>query len=336
MKSIAMQSSVSAMPVTFQNGESVAVNGSPPVMVQRHAIDLTRSRIADYLELTKPRIAVLVLFTVATGALAAGGWGVDIVIFGHALVGTALVAAGASVLNQWLERDRDALMKRTESRPLPAGRVHPAEALAFGVGLGMVGIAYLALNLHHPWAALVATITFVSYVAIYTPLKSKTPLNTLVGAVPGALPPVIGWVAIRGSLEWPAFGLFFIVFLWQIPHFLAIAWLYRDDYQRAGFRMLPAVDKCGRQTGCYMVSYCLVLIPASLMLVVSLSAGPVYWFGAMVLGVGFLRSAYQFALDCSEELARRALRTSLIYLPGILLLLLLDGLSSPIARAIAP
>ena len=225
---------------------------------------LVRSRIADYLELTKPRLTVLVLFTVAASFLLASNWNVDLAVLLHTLFGTALVAAGASALNHYLERDCDALMKRTESRPLPGGRLQPIEALLFGVILGSAGIAYLAAGARAAWAAVVAASAFASYAFVYTPLKRKTALNTVVGAVSGALPPVIGWVAVRCSIGLEALSLFLIVFLWQLPHFLAIAWIYREDYERGGFRMLPIVDRTGQLTWCCMVICCLALIPVSL------------------------------------------------------------------------
>jgi protoheme IX farnesyltransferase len=287
---------------------------------------LPRTRFADYLELTKPRIAVLVLFTVATGAMLAGGGAVHLPALLHTLFGTALVAAGASALNQLLERQSDALMRRTENRPLPAGRLHPLEVFVFGCGLGLAGAAYLAVTLQRPLAAGVAAITFLSYVWIYTPLKRRTPLNTLVGAVPGALPPVIGWTAVRGSLDPEVMALFFIIFLWQVPHFLAIAWIYRDDYARARLRMLPVMDRDGTRTGRHMLTYCLALLPASLAPTLFGGAGAVYLTGAILLGLGFLASAVGFARARSNSQARRVLRASLVYLPALLALLVLDGL----------
>jgi heme o synthase len=281
-------------------------------------------RAADYLALTKPRVSVLVLFTVAAGALYAGGGDVSPAVLFHAVFGTALVAGGASALNQWLERHSDARMRRTRNRPLPAGRLQPAEVLALGTLLGVAGTAYLALTLSRPWSALVAALTFALYVGAYTPLKSRTPLNTLVGAVPGALPPVIGWCAVRGGVGLEAFTLFVILFLWQVPHFLAIAWIYRDEYARAGLCMLPGLDPGGAQTGRHVVSYCLALIPASLAPVVLGSAGVAYLGGALLLGLGFLGSGLRFRRRRSAEQARRVLRASLLYLPGLLALLLLD------------
>jgi protoheme IX farnesyltransferase len=275
-------------------------------------------------------VAVLVLFTVAGGALLAGGRQVPLLVLLHTVLGTALVAAGASALNQWLERDSDGRMRRTENRPLPAGRLQPLEVLLFGSLLGLGGVSYLALTLTQPWAALVAALTFALYVGVYTPLKTRTPLNTLVGAVPGALPPVIGWCAVRGEVTLEAVSLFLILFLWQVPHFLAIAWIYRDEYARAGLCMLPVVDRDGRLTGQNMVSYCLVLIPASFGPALSGAAGPAYFGGALLLGLGFLASALGFRRAHSPRRARLVLRASLLYLPGLFALLLLDRLvSSP-------
>jgi protoheme IX farnesyltransferase len=293
--------------------------------VLAEAVPVARPRVADYVELTKPRIAVLVLFTVAAGVLLASGGKLDVWLLVNAVGGTALVAAGASALNQWLERFSDARMQRTENRPLPSGRLQPVEALVFGLLLGVAGTAYLALSLPRPWAALLAAVTFVGYVFVYTPLKSRTTLNTLVGAVPGALPPVIGWVAVRGEITGEAVALFLILFLWQVPHFLAIAWIYREDYGRAGLKMLPVVDPSGLMTGWRMVAYCLVLVAASLLPVTLGAAHGVYLAGAVLLGLSFLASAVWFVRDRSLRSARRVLRASLLYLPGLLLLLLLDG-----------
>jgi protoheme IX farnesyltransferase len=284
-----------------------------------------RARAADYLALAKPRVAALVLFTVAAGAFLAAGKSVDLLLLLHAVLGTALVAAGASALNQWLERDRDARMRRTENRPLPAGRLQPLEVFLFGAGLGAAGVLYLALALPRPAAALVAAATFALYVGVYTPLKARTPLNTLVGAVPGALPPVIGWAAVRGDVGGEAVSLFLILFLWQVPHFLAIAWIYRDEYARAGLRMLPGEDPDGRRTGQNMVTYCLALIPASLAPALQGAAGPLYAAGAVALGLGFLARAAAFRRAHSPARARRVLRASLLYLPGLFALLVFDA-----------
>lgn len=297
---------------------------------------LPRSRTADYLELVKPRVAVLVLFTVAAGALLAARGVSDVAALVHVLCGTALVIAGASALNQWLERHSDARMQRTENRPLPAGRLQPGEVFALGAALGGGGVTYLALALPQPLAAAVAAVALVTYVFLYTPLKHKTTLNTLVGAIPGALPPVIGWTAMRGALGPEIVALFFIVFLWQVPHFLAIAWIYREDYAQAGMRMLPVVDRLGVLTGRQMVNYCLALIPASLAPAVLGLGGPLYAGGAILLGLFFLSRALGFRQSTSVDQARRVLRASLVYLPALFALLLLDGLSALSALAFWP
>lgn len=293
------------------------------VSLSPEPVVLSPSRVLDYLALTKPRVAVLVLFTVAAGALLAGGRQVPLLVTLHAVLGTALVAGGASALNQWIERHRDGRMRRTENRPLPAGRLLPVEVLVFGLLLGAVGICYLALALPTPWAAVAAAFTFACYVGIYTPLKPRTPLNTLVGAVPGAMPPVIGWLAVRGEMGLEAMALFAIVFLWQVPHFLAIAWIYRDQYARAGMCMLPVVDPKGTLTARHMVTYCLALLPVSL-IPVQFGAGGVYLAGALVLGLVFLATAAGFSRSRTLAKARLVLRTSLLYLPGLLVMLLLD------------
>jgi heme o synthase len=300
-----------------------AVEPVPAVAAPAPA-SLAPGRLADYLALTKPRVAVLVLFTVAAGVLLAAGRDVQLGVLLHTVFGTALVAAGASALNQWLERHSDARMRRTENRPLPAGRLTPVEVLGFGSLLGVAGVAYLALTLYRPCAALVAAFTFACYVGVYTPLKARTPLNTLVGAVPGALPPVIGWCAVRGAVTAEAVALFVILFLWQVPHFLAIAWIYRDEYARAGLRMLPAVDPDGRLTARHMVTYCLALLPASLGPVLLGEAGLVYVTGAVGLGLVFLASALGFRRRHSPRQARVVLRASLAYLPGLFALMLAD------------
>ncbi len=312
------------------------------VTICPEAPSLARARVADYLELTKPRVMVLVLFTVAVGAWLAPGGGFNVVLLLHTLLGTTLVAAGASALNQFIERQSDARMRRTENRPLPSGRLQPAEVLTFGISLGLGGVLYLALALPRAWAALVAAFTFVSYVLIYTPLKRRTVFNTLIGAVPGALPPVIGWTAMPDAVSLESASLekvgllFLVVFLWQIPHFLAIAWIYREDYARAGLKMLPVLDRQGIVTGRRMVAYCCILIPASLAPVALGLAGPVYFLGALLLGAGFLASAVEFLRRRSVAQARRVLRASLVFLPALLALLLLDGLSNPLVLALWP
>jgi protoheme IX farnesyltransferase len=293
--------------------------------VYAEAPSLGRSRVADYVMLTKPRLTIMVLFTVAAGALLAAAGSPDWVVVCHTVIGTALLAAGGSALNQFLERDSDGLMGRTENRPLPAGRLLPVEVLFLGAALGLAGVLYLALVVRQPLAALVAAFTILSYVFIYTPLKRKTTLNTLIGAVPGALPPLIGWSAVRGSFDLEIGTVFVVLFLWQIPHFLAIAWIYREDYGRAGLCMLPVVDRDGGMSGRQMVGYCLALLPASLMPLLLGRAGMLYLVGAIVLGAGFLGFAVAFWRVRSLARARGVLRASLIYLPALLALLVIDG-----------
>jgi protoheme IX farnesyltransferase len=212
-------------------------------------------------------------------------------------------------------------MRRTENRPLPAGRLATAEVVIFGFALAIAGLAYMAITMTHPLAAIITGVTFVSYVFLYTPLKSKTTLNTLIGAVPGALPPVIGWTAMTGTLDRTALVLFLIVFFWQIPHFLAIAWMYREDYARAGLKMLPVVDPEGTATSRQMLLYALALIPLSLLPTFVQGSSLMYAFGALGLGVFFLRSTWSFAALPTEARARKVLHASLIYLPAILALL---------------
>jgi heme o synthase len=286
---------------------------------------LTRARVADFVELTKPRIAVMALLTVAVGYLLAAAPAVNPAYLVHTLIGTALVAGGASAFNQLMERHSDAQMRRTANRPIPSGRLQPEEAFAFAASMSVVGIAYLAMALPHAGAAIVAAVTLASYVGIYTPLKQVTPLNTLVGAVPGALPPVIGWCAAGGSVDAGALALFLIVFLWQLPHFLAIAWIYRADYAAGGHRMLPLGDVPGRLTARTMLVTCLALIPVSVAPYMLGLAGPVFAAGSLLLGIWFLSASLGFVRRRSDRQARVVLRASLLYLPGVLALLVVDG-----------
>jgi protoheme IX farnesyltransferase len=285
------------------------------------ALPLVRPSLADWMELTKPRITSMVVFTALVGFVTASASSPWSPLLAAALVGTGLVAAGASVLNQVLERDTDALMLRTRARPLPAGRVAPAAARAFGAVLTAAGLAVL-LWLCGPLAAAVAFTTWASYLFLYTPLKRKTPLATLVGAVPGALPPVIGWAAARGQLDAGAFILFAILFLWQVPHFLAIAWLYRDDYARAGFPMLPVLDREGTFTSRQAVVHSLALLLVSLAPAVAGLAGPAYLAGAFLLGATLTVFALRLARARDLVAARALFLASVLYLPALSSLLL--------------
>jgi protoheme IX farnesyltransferase len=290
------------------------------------ALSAAWSRAAAYLSLTKPRLVLLVLVTVAVGfLLGARGSALHLrfATFAATLVGTALVAGGAGALNQWLERARDARMRRTANRALPSGRITASEAALFGGSLVLLGTGMLLVGAN-ALSAVLAFVTFLLYVFVYTPLKPWTSLNTVVGAVPGALPPLIGWGAATGRLGLEAWSLFLIVFLWQFPHFLAIAWIYRDDYQRAGFRMLTAGDSSGVRTSRQAVSYALALIPVGLLPAAIGLAGPIYFAGALVLGIVYLADAVRFWLEVSDLRARRMLWASFVYLPVVLILLLLN------------
>jgi protoheme IX farnesyltransferase len=281
------------------------------------------NRAALYISLTKPRLVLLVLVTVVVGFLLGARGSAHPTTLAATLIGTAMVAGGAGALNQFLERSRDGLMRRTANRALPSGRLAPAEALAFGASLAFLG-ALILLAAVNGLAAAVALFTLGLYVLVYTPLKPLTTLNTAVGAIPGALPPVIGWSAATGRLGVEAWSLFLIVFLWQFPHFLAIAWIHRADYERAGFRMITGRDPGGAITGCHAVCYALVLVPAGLLPAAVGLAGPIYFVGAFFLSLYYLASAVLFWRDVSDGRARRLLRASFLYLPAILLLLLFN------------
>jgi protoheme IX farnesyltransferase len=284
-----------------------------------------RVRVADFVELTKPRIAVLVLVTVAVAAFVAGWGPPDPLLLFNTLLGTTLVASSASALNQWLERESDALMARTADRPLPAGRLGSLEVLVFSAATIVAGLVYLAACVNLPTAAW-GFLTWLVYVWIYTPLKTRTSANTAVGAVAGALPVLIGWSSVGAPLGLKAFTLFLIVFLWQFPHFMAIAWIYRHQYAKAGLKMLPVVDPSGRRAGMQAVVCALVLVPVSLVPAVLEPAFGVYFGWALVLSLAQLACAVLFCLRLDETSARRLLRASLIYLPAILLALVLSPL----------
>jgi protoheme IX farnesyltransferase len=285
------------------------------------AFTLSRTTLVDRLELIKPRITAMVVFTALVGFVTAADGPVRGALLAAALVGTGLVAAGAAVLNQVLERDTDALMDRTRHRPLPAGRVLPAEAVGFGAAVTLAGHALL-LAWCGPLPAAVAFATWASYLFVYTPLKRRTPLATLVGAVPGALPPVIGWTARSGSLDQGAFILFAILFLWQVPHFLAIAWLYRDDYARGGFPMLPVLDREGSFTARQAVVHSLALLLVSLLPFAAGLAGLPYLGGAFLLGVALTLFALRLLSRRTLPAARALFLASVLYLPALSSLLL--------------
>jgi protoheme IX farnesyltransferase len=289
--------------------------------------ELVPRRLADYVALTKPRVVMMVLVTTLVGFYLGSAGTLDVATLMHALAGTALAAAGTLTLNQYLERDLDARMERTRHRPLPDGRLTPAEVLVFGWLLLVGGLAWLALGAG-PLAALVTAGIAVTYLLVYTPLKPVTSLCSIVGAVPGALPPVAGWAAARGTLGSEAWVLFAIMFLWQIPHSLAIGRVYRDDYARAGIRVLPVVDPDGVSTGTHVVSNCLALVPVALMPTLIGLTGAIYFLVALTLGLGFLWSAIGLARSRTAADARRLLFASLVYLPVLLGVMALDKLTS--------
>jgi protoheme IX farnesyltransferase len=279
--------------------------------------------VADYAALTKPRLNLLVVATSAGGYYLGSPSAPQFLPMAQAVAGTALVAAGAAVLNQVYERDTDALMPRTRMRPLPDRRVTTEEAQVFGLVLAGAGVALLAVAAN-ALSALVAVATLVIYLAVYTPLKRRSAISTLVGAVPGALPPLIGWTAGHGAIAAGGWTLFAIVFLWQIPHFMAIAWMYREDYRLAGFPMLPVVEPDGRRAGRQAVLYALALVPVSLVPAVVGLTGPAYFWTALVLGVALLWLSVRFASSRSDGAARALFYGSITYLPLLWTAMILD------------
>jgi heme o synthase len=281
------------------------------------------ARFGDYVQLTKPRLTTLVVMTTLVGYLSGRTGQVQWSTLLQALAGTFSVAAAASALNQLAERDLDAAMRRTMKRPLPAGRLTPRQALAFGTLLLGGGATWLAIAVS-PLASALAIVTAVFYLLAYTPLKTVTPIATVIGAIPGAIPPMIGWAAARGSLAPGAWALFGILFFWQMPHFLAIATLYRADYAAAGFRVLSVVDPGGRRTGRQALWYALGLIPVSVLPAYLRLAGTGYAVGALLLGGLYAHAAFQLMRHPGEmSHARRLFRLSLLYLPLLLLCLIL-------------
>ena len=300
----------------------------PGLTFKRHSGRL----ISDYVELTKPRITWLILMSTAIGYFfgmpRASDWreflgNVDLLSLFHTIMGTGLIASGTAALNQWYEREADRRMRRTAQRPLPAGRLSAGRALAFGIALSVAGFVELWLGVNLLSGA-IGAFTLASYLFLYTPLKQKTWWSTTVGAIPGAMPPVIGYAAAAGVVSREALVLGAILFLWQFPHFYAIAWMYKDDYARAGIRMLPVVEPDGRSTARQIVVYGMALIPVSLTPALMGMSGIVYGLGALVLGLWFLYSGVRVALDRNILRARHVLLASVFYLPLIYGLMLLD------------
>jgi heme o synthase len=280
-------------------------------------------RAGDYVTLAKPRLNMLVVATTLAGYYMAAPAGRGWLLLFHTLVGTALVASGASAFNQLMEIESDGMMRRTRARPLPSGRVQPRHARMFGLALSMAGVIQLAWGVN--WlAAGVALATLLTYTVFYTPLKKRTSLATVVGGVPGALPPMIGWAAVRNNLSIEAWILFGIVFLWQMPHFLAIAWMYREDYRRAGFPLLPIIEPDGASTGRQALIYAAALLPLSLAPAAAAMSGTVYLAGAASLGLAFVALAARFAWLRTTPAARQLFFGSIIYLPVLWLLMVFN------------
>jgi protoheme IX farnesyltransferase len=300
----------------------LAVSDASPVL-SRHGTDATL--VSDYWGMTKPEISFLVAVTTAAGFYMGSSatpsqlpWAALV----RTLAGTLLVAGGAAALNQWMEYPFDARMRRTARRAVVAGRIDPIQALLFGALLSLAGLTYMCLAVG-ALPSLLALATLVGYLCLYTPLKRRTPLCTLVGAIPGAAPPLIGWAAARGHLDHEAWVLFFVVFLWQFPHFMSIAWMYRDDYARAGYLVLPGDRTRQRFAIVQTLLPLAALLPVSLLPVRAGAPSSLYSAGAIVLGVGFLYVGAQFAVRVSRSAARRLLMASIIYLPALLALMIL-------------
>jgi protoheme IX farnesyltransferase len=297
--------------ITLEQIEGQATRA--PAVELRAAVGV-RERASAFLELTKPRITTLVLLTTAAGFSLGSQGAFQLVLFANTIIGVALLCSGVSAVNEWMERDLDALMRRTAARPLPTGKLSPREAFLFGVALTVAGEAYLAA-LVNPLSALCGLGVVVGYLFLYTPLKTRTSLSTAVGAFPGAVPPLLGWAAASNTLGLEAWALFAILFLWQFPHFFAIAWMYREDYARAGILMLPVVEPDGRLTKQQIVVWTLMLVPVSLAPAALGISGSIYFVGALVLGALFLATCVAAAVTLSRRNARRVLLASVLYLP---------------------
>ncbi len=281
----------------------------------------SHARARDFVALAKPRLNLLVVASTLVGYAMADGESLPLLHVCGLLLGTGLVAGGASAYNQVIERDLDALMRRTRTRPLPDQRLQPIEALLFASAITLAGLLMIVASANL-LAAGVALATLLTYVVVYTPLKRRSSFGTVIGAIPGALPPIIGWAASSGALPPQAWTLFVIMFLWQLPHFLAIAWMYRDDYARAGFPMLPVLEPDGRSTGRQSVVYAAALVPLSLAPALMGMAGEVYFAGALLLGVVFLWFTLQFARTRAVRDARRVFFGSIAYLPLLWILMI--------------
>jgi heme o synthase len=297
--------------------------------MQSAALKLEKTRIADYWDLTKPGITFLVVITaVAAFYLASAGYP-DYLLLVHAVLGIASISGGGGALNHYIERERDAMMNRTKNRPIPSGRVHPVEALLLGVFLSLFGIAYLFITVNST-TAMLGALTLIGYVAVYTPLKRISAHSTVIGAFPGAMPPVLGWTAAQGSLSIEALVLFGIVFFWQMPHFLGIAWMYRKDYERGGFRILPVVEPDGKSTSRMILIYCTGLLPISLLPTVMDLAGYVYFVIALAGGLAFLYFSVRVALQPTNTNAKYLVLASVFHLPLVMAFIMIDAVRIPV------
>jgi protoheme IX farnesyltransferase len=295
-----------------------AVNSQSEIVIER-------SRFADYVVLTKPELTLLSVATTLAGFYLASSGSLHFALLLHTLIGTALVGGGAGALNQYIEREYDGMMKRTENRPLPAGRLAPIEGLLFGGGISILGLLELTLYTNVLTGCL-AAITIASYLFLYTPLKRISSLSTVVGGIPGALPPIMGWTAVKNDITVEAWILFAILFLWQMPHFFSLAWVYRKDYARAGFQMLTVLDVDGSVTSRQIVLYCLALVPVALLPSVVGLTGTTYLIGSGVLSIGFLAFGVSLFFTRTNSSARRMFFASLLYLPSLLVVMGLDKL----------
>ena len=282
-----------------------------------------RGWISVFADLFKARLTLLVLLTAWVGFYLGSRGAVDYALMIHALAATALVASGASALNQLIEREHDAKMRRTQNRPLPSGRLQPLTVLVIGCACSVIGLAYLAFAVN-VLTCVVGAASLFSYVFIYTPLKRMTWLNTVVGAIPGALPPLMGWTAARNGLGVEAWTLFGIQALWQLPHFMAIAWIYRSEYEKAGFQMLPVIDESGYRTSRQAVVFTLALLPVSLCPYFLGLSGYLYLASAGILGLAFLWLSIQFARQLTIPRARQLFYLSILYLPALLVAMVAD------------
>ncbi|MEW6129092.1 MAG: heme o synthase [Acidobacteriota bacterium] len=273
-----------------------------------------REKLRAFVELTKPRITFLVVLTTIAGFCLGVEQGIDWLKLFNLILGVSVLSSGIATINQWMERDLDALMLRTKARPLPTGKLNARQAFIFGMGLIVLANVYLAWTVNS-LTALLGVITAATYLLIYTPLKTRTTLSTFWGAFPGAMPPLVGWVAARGYLSIEGWILFAILFLWQFPHFLAIAWMYREDYAKAGIKMLPVVEPEGKVTGQQIVTYTLLLLPVSLLPTLVNISGKIYFAGACALGLAFLFVSIRTAMQRTKWQARQLLLASVLYLP---------------------